>query len=487
MTINKILAIAINDYDDDELNKLENCKNDVDAIVSILNKKYLFEDIEYLFEKTDTTRKALYNKIRTFFSDRLPDENVLLIFAGHGQYDQKLDTSYWQPSDADRFDSSTWFNIADLMAFIKASEAFHIGIISDSCFSGAIFQPPFRGGGIEAFNSKKSRIGLSSGSIEKVSDGKKGELSPFANILIKELEENTVEELPLNLLATNVILKFDVLRIQTPMYGPLTNVGHEGGAFIFTLRSENKPIIEVIDDNTFLQQKFQHLFIPVFDSHLSLVKEIKPITELKNAAVKRQEYLEAAKLRDEEKKIEQIIYHESWDFIHGIFKDVHISDSRIQKAQILDEATRKVEKSIPEKLKYYQDMVTHMDREIAEKGDEATPDEIERVRSFSHNIFNFLPIEDPAGDFFNKEKDVFLMHYRKNILDIYGHLLAIKANSTNKFLDEKLKTLLLIMTQIYKLEINYLIRGFRDSLDETITIKEHDMKLLQWLKNDDKE
>jgi hypothetical protein len=484
MNYNKILAIAINEYDDPELNKIENCKQDVDAVISTLTAKYSFEDVEYLFEKNDTTRRSLYNKIRSFFSDRLPDENVLLLFAGHGQYDEKLETTYWQPSDADRLDSSTWFNIADLMAFIKASEAFHIGIISDSCFSGGIFKPPFRGGGIEAFNTKKSRMGLSSGSIEKVSDGKKGVLSPFANILIKELEDNTAEELPFNLLATNIIIKFDTLRIQTPMCGPLESVGHEGGSFIFTLKNEEKPIISVTDDNTFLSQKFEHLFIPVSESHLKLIEKIKPIAELKNKAVKAQNYMDAAKLRDEEKDIEKIIFTESWEIIPKFFDKISISEDNYQKAKELDKAITLVEKTIPKKIETYQELVTKMKKELMAKGTEATSEEKDRIKRFSRNIFNFLPVEDPAGDFFNKEKDNFLNHYRKSILDIYSHLIILKANSTSKFLDAKLDSLQVIMNQIYKLEVNYLIRGFRDNLDETITIKEYDMKLLQWIKND---
>ena len=78
----------------------------------------------------------------------------------------------------------------ELLDFIRASDAFHVSIISDSCFSGAIFQHKVRGGGINAFDAKKSRYALTSGGMENVSDGKKGHLSPFAETLVRLLEEN---------------------------------------------------------------------------------------------------------------------------------------------------------------------------------------------------------------------------------------------------------------------------------------------------------
>ncbi|MES2545010.1 MAG: UvrB/UvrC motif-containing protein [Bacteroidota bacterium] len=483
MKFNRILAIAINEYDNPQLNNLQNCKSDIESILGALTNKYAFEDIDFIFEKKDTTRQALYNKIRSYFSDRLDDENVLLLFAGHGEYDEKLETAYWQPSDANPADLSTWFNLNDLLTFIKASEAFHIGIISDSCFSGAMFQAPYRGGGIEAINSKKSRIGLSSGSLEKVSDGKEGELSPFATILIKELADNTATELLFNVLATNIILKFDDQRKQTPMHGPLFNVGHEGGSFVFKIKEDEAETIDN-DENAFLKDKFKNLFIPVSEKHLKLIEDIKPLRELKNTAVKKQNYMEAARLRDEEKEVERQIVDDAWVYIPLFFKDLKFSEQQIKAAEELDDKISKTTKSAPDQIKAYQNMIEQMEKEITDKGQKATKEEVKRLRSFSYNIFEFLSIGDPAGDFFNQERENFLRYYQGNILDLYRSLFLIKATSSSKFLEEKLGQLLLIMTQIYKLEISYLNRGFYNNLDETIALKEHDMQVLKWIKND---
>ncbi len=236
---NKILGIAINDYNDFELNKVNNCRNDLNAITSILTSKYSFDNVELLMEKKQTTRKFLYNYLYEYFTNSLPTENILLIYTGHGDYNEIINTSYWLPSDSNPKDQSSWININDLLSYIKASKAFHINIISDSCFSGGIFETTSRGGGIKAIENKRSRLALTSGSLEKVSDGIKDGLSPFTEKLCLILSNNSLPLLPFSTLSNELLLSFNETRKQTPMFGSLANIGHEGGAMVFKLK-ENK-------------------------------------------------------------------------------------------------------------------------------------------------------------------------------------------------------------------------------------------------------
>ncbi|WP_149229166.1 UvrB/UvrC motif-containing protein [Flavobacterium nitrogenifigens] len=323
MKINRIIAIAVNEYDNVELNKIENAKRDVSEIISVLNEKYIFEDVEFLFDKTDTTRKSIFNKLNLIFTNALEDENILLIYAGHGEYNDVLKTSYWQPSDCDPQDISTWINIGEIMAFINASQAFHIAIISDSCFSGAIFENPNRGGGVQAFEKRKSRLALTSGGVEMVSDGAKGHNSPFAENLIKHLSENGQATLPFSVLSNNLIISFNLDRVQTPMFGALNNVGHEGGSFIFKLKGLETEKHE--NTNDYLKLRLGNLFIKVADEHRSLISKITLINKEKHELVRIQKYEQAMKLRDEEKRIEDLIHDSTPSYINQMFLKVEVS------------------------------------------------------------------------------------------------------------------------------------------------------------------
>lgn len=253
MKHNKIIAIAIDDYDDAELTNLNNCKKDVEKIIEVLNDRYEFNDIEFIFSKEETTRSYLYNRLKEYFGNCLNDDNVLLIFAGHGEYDGKLKIPYWQTSDSDHKDASTWFDISQLLKFIKSSEAFHVAVISDSCFSGGILEPPTRGGGIGAFKNKRSRWALTSGSIEKVKDGKPGEHSPFAKVILSQLLQNEQPNMLFQEFASSVVREFPETKKQTPRMGIIEDTEHEGGAFIFKLKPQHEQEDKASIDNIVIE------------------------------------------------------------------------------------------------------------------------------------------------------------------------------------------------------------------------------------------
>ena len=229
--MNRILAIAINDYDDPSLGQLHNCSNDINTLASTLSSNYQFDDIEILAKREQTTKEFLHDFLYDYFLNALEEDHILLIFAGHGQLNEKIGASYWMPSDAEASKMHTWLSLADILNFIRHSDAFHVNIVSDSCFSGAIFDDASRGGGPSAFEGKKSRLALTSGSREKVSDGPKGGQSPFTETLNRLLGENVMPELPFTQLAADLLMAFKP-EGQTPMFGSLQNIGHKGGSMV---------------------------------------------------------------------------------------------------------------------------------------------------------------------------------------------------------------------------------------------------------------
>lgn len=161
----RILAIAINDYDDTAVSNLKNCVSDMSNIVSVLSTKYDFDDVDLLSEREQTTREFLHDYLHNYFVNALPEDQILLLFAGHGEYDPKLQSSYWLPSDAKASQKHTWLNLNELIDLLRSTEALHVNIISDSCFSGAIFEIASRGGGATSLENKKSRLALTSGDL----------------------------------------------------------------------------------------------------------------------------------------------------------------------------------------------------------------------------------------------------------------------------------------------------------------------------------
>lgn len=478
MKNNRILAIAINNYDDVELNAIQNCEKDVTELINLLTSKYTFDDVDFIHEKKDTARKALYNKLKDYFINRLDDENVLLVYAGHGQYNPELEVSYWQPSDSDPLDSSTWISISEILAFVRASKAFHISIISDSCFSGAMFETP-RGGGIKAFETKKSRLALTSGSIETVSDGEKDQLSPFAKSLIIELEENENDELPFSILGNNILMKFNEKKKQTPMFGPLNNVGHNGGSFIFKLKKD-KEVIEYT--NSFLEEKMRNLFITVSDPHLQVIEELKVLYQEKISIVKAQQYEKAAGIRDKERKIEQIIFDSCSDYIDSFYLSMTFDEEVIKKSIELDKAIEKFKEEIKNESKIETEELTGESKEPFFIEESAKREELKlKIKNiFSSSFFR----SNPELKLFRNSKDIFVADYKNNVLDIYRSILKIKGISKSEYLENKANSLKEIIINIYKFEVQLLTKGSLNDFDELISIKELDMDLINWIRNE---
>lgn len=240
--MNRIIGIAINEYEDKQLKNLNNCLNDVNKIVTLLRQKYKFDDFELFTQKEQTTRGHLFNKLQDIFTNSLKEDNILLIYAGHGEHNDILNASYILPSDSKQNDSSTWLNLNEIIQFINASKAKHISVISDSCFSGALVQGLKRGGGYDALENKKSRLALTSGGIEKVSDGEINSNSPFTEALCKVLEKNENEKISFSSLAEAVIIEFNPSKQQTPVFGVLKETGHESGSFILELQPSDSGV-----------------------------------------------------------------------------------------------------------------------------------------------------------------------------------------------------------------------------------------------------
>ena len=479
METNKILAIAINEYDDPELNQIQNCKSDLDNLIHILTEKYIFEDVDFIYEKAKTTRKALFNSLNEYFVNCLPKDNVLLVFAGHGHYNEQLKTAYWQPSDADPKDSSTWLSIVEILTFIKASKAFHIGFISDSCFSGAIFEP-MRGGGIGAFKKRKSRLGLTSGGIEKVSDGEGGENSPFAKSLIGILQNNKSEEFPFTVLATDVISDFTEQKAQTPRFGQLPEVGHEGGSFVFKLKSLRK-VNDIDNKNEFLKNQMGHLYIEVSQKDLETIDKIKPISDLKSQVVKKQKYEEAAKLRDEEKALKKEIFSRNSKHIDSFISDIEFSKKEIKIAQQLDRDIEKYKKDFAKTTEEREKRKAIIEQEIIDLKDIDEKDIVIKAEIFQE-IFGFYLPKDPAQELFKKQKAKFIELYKQNIIQIYRHMYKITSTSKSEFLENKIKDFKELLFRIYNYEINLLIKSYGNELDEIMSLKQVEVDILNWIK-----
>ena len=239
----RALVIGNNDYRDDskQWHDLETALNDARAVAHLLSTQYGFGDVEVL---ENATRRDILMALSRLAKRALPNDNILVYYAGHGFIDDDSRRGYWVPVDADGTDQTTFLRnstIRDELNLI-ASRAKHTLLISDSCFSGTLLRRGNRGiipsenseRYLKKVSAKKSVQIMAAGGEEYVDDNYRSSgHSPFTYFLLNELKTNDRDMITLSELSGNVIRAVANNVEQTPESGVLQGAGDELGEFIF--------------------------------------------------------------------------------------------------------------------------------------------------------------------------------------------------------------------------------------------------------------
>jgi hypothetical protein len=225
------LVIAVQEYDDPNISDLDNPVRDASRFIEIIETEYNFqkENVKFLENPTKAEIIGTLHRMRDSVTN---EDNLLIYYAGHGHYDEQMETGYWLPRDANLENPVDWLPNTDLTNYLNVLKTKHTLLIADACFSGGIFKSrsAFNNAlAVEKLYKLNSRKALTSGAKSEVVPDE----SQFVKYLIKRLEENTKKYLPSEQLYTS--LKDAVMNNSNavPQYGTIQNVGDEGGDFIF--------------------------------------------------------------------------------------------------------------------------------------------------------------------------------------------------------------------------------------------------------------
>jgi len=220
---------------------LKTAVSDARAVSELLSSQYGFSDVETL---ENATRRDVLKALEGLSKRALPDDSILVYYAGHGFLDDESRRGYWVPVDAEGTDSTTFLRnstIRDELNLI-ARRSRHTLLISDSCFSGSLLRQGTRGISqvsdtqqyFKKVSNKKSVQIMTAGGVEFVDDNYQSSgHSPFTYFLLSELKNNDRKMLTVSELSNNVIKTVANNVEQVPEAGVLQGAGDELGEFIF--------------------------------------------------------------------------------------------------------------------------------------------------------------------------------------------------------------------------------------------------------------
>jgi hypothetical protein len=244
MGTNYALIIGINEYVNHP--NLKTAIKDADAVAKLLADKYFFEKENIiLLNDRHATKDRIMREFRDLVATKVQKgDNVFIYYAGHGWFDEILESGYWVTAEATK-SPATFLENNTIYKFIAALDkkgVQHVLLVSDSCFSGS-FTKDFRAIETDIDDryfrkkyGKPSRNVLTSGGIEPVDDGGRDGHSIFAYYFLKTLKDNPHPYLSGKQLGVQVEELVTRNSTQTPISKFVHGVGDEGGQFFFINR-----------------------------------------------------------------------------------------------------------------------------------------------------------------------------------------------------------------------------------------------------------
>ncbi|MFC2124525.1 caspase family protein [Bacteroidota bacterium] len=239
------LLFATDEYD--EWTNLSNPVFDAETIGNDLRDNYGFQ-VEIV---KNATRSDLLAKIKEYSTKSyLEHDQLLIFFAGHGQFDEAFGAGYVVCKDTEKNDpgKASYVPHSTLRDVINNIRVNHIYLVMDVCFGGTfdplIAKAGFRGE--ENFNlmthqefikkklQYRTRRYLTSGGKQYVPDGTPGAHSPFARSFLEALRNYGGQD---KILTSQELLTYMDRLIPEPRTGEFGS-NEPGSDFIFVAKED---------------------------------------------------------------------------------------------------------------------------------------------------------------------------------------------------------------------------------------------------------
>ena len=226
------LLIGVSKYNDARLN-LDHPVTDAKKIKEVLTQGYNF-NAEQTILLENPSRGEIFAALYKLRNKITPTDNLLIFYAGHGYWDEKIKQGYWWPRDATASDPSNWLSNSDLREQLRGISSAHTLLVSDACFSGGIFRTRDAGSiksasiDYQLLYKLPSRRAITSGTLTAVPDR-----SVFVEYFLKRLGQNQEKFLPSQMLFNSIRLAIINNSATVPQEGVIAETGDEGGDFIF--------------------------------------------------------------------------------------------------------------------------------------------------------------------------------------------------------------------------------------------------------------
>jgi hypothetical protein len=227
------LVIGVQSYYDSAITSLDAPLQDAQGVYDILTANYSFLPENVIFLK-NPERTAIIQAFDQLAQKVVESDSVLIFYAGHGYWDERLKQGFWLPANATRKSRAEWLSNGTIRDYINGIKSRHTLLVADACFSGGIFKTrkAFDDAprAIQELVRLPSRKAMTSGALKEVPDR-----SVFVDFFLKRLKQNQEPYLSSEQLFASLrqAVISNSSNNQIPQFGEIRETGDEGGDFVF--------------------------------------------------------------------------------------------------------------------------------------------------------------------------------------------------------------------------------------------------------------
>ncbi len=216
---------------------------EADSLRAVITREYMFDPKNVQLIR-NPTRTAILDTLAVLARRLGPQDNLLVVYSGHGGFDEGAGEGYWLATDAADSRPSTWISNGDIFSWLRKLKARSVLLITDACFSGSISRSGGEGAaelaadyeraitGARAYAIKSSRQAMTAGTAKETVP----QISVFSMEIVAALKRRRAPFFLAQQLAAEVNPRVAAIARTTPTFSAVPGIPSDQGDFVFIRR-----------------------------------------------------------------------------------------------------------------------------------------------------------------------------------------------------------------------------------------------------------
>ena len=215
---------------------------EADSLRAVITREYTFDPANVQVVR-NPTREAILDSLESVARRLGAEDNLLVVYSGHGGFDEAGREGYWLAADAANARKSTWIPNESIRTWLRTLKARSVLLITDACFSGSLNRSnddrvtlaADRRMAIEGalrYARRSSRQAMTAGTSKETVP----QVSIFSMEIVAALKRHVAPVFMAQQLAGEINPRVAAVAHTTPTFSAVPGIESDQGDFVFVRR-----------------------------------------------------------------------------------------------------------------------------------------------------------------------------------------------------------------------------------------------------------